>query len=121
MPVPPRSSIWGVVKESCCACYSAIVGFTKVTGVDVSMQTLSIARERLNVDRLPDRQRERLTLLQSALTYRDRRLADFDAAALVEVVEHVDLERLPACERSVFAYARPNTVILTTPNRDWTR
>ncbi|MGH7212522.1 MAG: 3' terminal RNA ribose 2'-O-methyltransferase Hen1, partial [Acetobacteraceae bacterium] len=75
--------------------------FTKITGTDVSMQALGIARERLNVDRLPDRQRQRLTLLQSALTYRDRRLAGFDAAALVEVVEHVDPERLPAFERSV--------------------
>lgn len=93
--------------------------FTRVTGADVSMQTLSIARERLNVDRLPDRQRERLTLLQTALTYRDRRLEGYDAAALVEVVEHIDLDRLPAFERSVFAYARPKTVIVTTPNRDW--
>jgi len=93
--------------------------FTRVTGADVSMQTLSIANERLNLDRLPDRQRERLTLFQTALTYRDRRLEGYDAAALVEVVEHVDLDRLPAFERSVFAYARPKTVIVTTPNRDW--
>ena len=93
--------------------------FTRVTGADVSMQTLSIARERLNVDQLPDRQRERLTLFQTALTYRDRRLEGYDAAALVEVVEHVDLDRLPAFERCVFADARPKTVIVTTPNRDW--
>ncbi len=93
--------------------------FIKVTGVDVSMQTLTIAHERLNVDRLPDRQRERLTLLQSALTYRDRRLAGYDAAVLVEVVEHVDPERLPAFERALFAHVRPGTVILTTPNLDW--
>jgi 3' terminal RNA ribose 2'-O-methyltransferase Hen1 len=93
--------------------------FTRVTGADVSTQTLSIARERLNLDRLPDRQRERLTLLQTGLTYRDRRLEGYDAAALVEVVEHVDPDRLPALERSVFAHARPRTVIVTTPNRDW--
>ena len=93
--------------------------FKRVTGADVSIQTLSIARERLNLDWLPDRQRERLTLLQSGLTYRDRRLEGYDAAALVEVVEHVDPDRLPALERSVFAHARPKTVIVTTPNRDW--
>ena len=93
--------------------------FSKVTGTDVSMQTLGIAHERLDVDRLPERQRERLTLFQSALTYRDRRLAGFDAAAVVEVVEHIDPERLPAFQRSVFSYAHPNTVILTTPNKDW--
>ena len=92
---------------------------TRITGADVSTQALDIARERLNLDRLPDRQRERLALLQSALTYRDRRLQGHDAAALVEVVEHVDPARLPAFERAVFAYARPGTVVLTTPNRDW--
>ena len=93
--------------------------FAKVVGVDVSMQTLDIARERLNLDRMPDRQRERLTLLQSALTYCDRRIAGFDAAVLVEVIEHVDPERLPAFERAVFGHARPGTIVLTTPNREW--
>lgn len=92
--------------------------FSRVVGADISTQALDAARERL-LDRLPDRQRERLTLLQSALTYRDRRLAGFDAAALVEVVEHVDPERLPAFARAVFGHARPGTVVLTTPNRDW--
>ena len=93
--------------------------FEKVVGVDVSMSTLDSAREWLNLDRMPDRQRDRLSLLQSALTYRDRRLEGFDAAALVEVVEHVDPGRLPAFERTVFGHARPGTVVLTTPNRDW--
>ena len=92
---------------------------TRLVGVDLSAQSLAIAHERLNVDRLPERDRERLTLLQSALTYRDRRLAGFDAAALVEVVEHVEPDRLPAFEQAVFAHARPRTVVLTTPNRDW--
>ena len=93
--------------------------FTKVTGADVSTATLAIAAERLNVDRMSDRQRERLTLLQTALTYRDARLQGYDAAALVEVVEHMDPARLPAFGRAVFGYARPGTVVLTTPNREW--
>lgn len=93
--------------------------FARIVGVDVSLRTLDIARERLNLDRMPDRQRERLTLLQSALTYRDRRLAGFDAAVMVEVIEHVEPERLPALEQAVFGHARPRTLVLTTPNRDW--
>lgn len=93
--------------------------FTEIVGVDVSARELELARERLDLDRLPERQRERLTLLHSALTYRDRRLAGYDAAALVEVVEHLDPERLPSFERAVFHYARPDTVVLTTPNRDY--
>ena len=57
-----------------------------------------------------------MQLLQSALTYRDRRLASYDAAALVE---HIEPERLPAFERAVFGHARPGTVVLPTPNRDY--
>ena len=93
--------------------------FTAIVGVDASARELDLARERLGLDRLPERQRARLTLLHSALTYRDRRLAGYDAAALVEVVEHLDPERLPAFERAVFGYARPGVVVLTTPNRDY--
>ena len=48
---------------------------------------------------MPDSQRARLQLLQSSLTYRDERLAGYDAAVLMEVIEHVDPPRLPALER----------------------
>ena len=34
----------------------------------------------------------------------------------MEVIEHLDAERLPALERTVFVAARPTTVIVTTPN-----
>jgi hypothetical protein len=34
----------------------------------------------------------------------------------MEVIEHVDLPRLPALERTVFGDAAPTTVIVTTPN-----
>ncbi|HTZ08158.1 MAG TPA: hypothetical protein VMB72_03740, partial [Acidimicrobiales bacterium] len=58
-------------------------------------------------------------LLQGSLTYRDRRLAGYDAAAVVEVVEHVDPSRLGAFERAVFAHARPGAVVVTTPNAEY--
>jgi hypothetical protein len=51
--------------------------------------------------------------------YRDERLQGFDAAAVVEVVEHLDPPRLSAFERVVFEFARPATVVLTTPNREY--
>src|SRR5690606_10941313 len=53
------------------------------------------------------------------LTYRDKRLEDFDAAAVVEVIEHLDLNRVKAFERVLFEFAKPKTVILTTPNREY--
>jgi 3' terminal RNA ribose 2'-O-methyltransferase Hen1 len=90
--------------------------FSAVLGVDVSARALQIAAKRLRLDRMSERQRDRLTLMQSSLTYRDSRLVDLDAAVLMEVIEHVDPSRLPALERAVFASARPRTVIVTTPN-----
>ncbi len=65
------------------------------------------------------RQRARVELAQTALTYRDRRLRGFDAAVAMEVVEHLDAGRLGAFERALFAYAQPMTVIVTTPNIDY--
>jgi 3' terminal RNA ribose 2'-O-methyltransferase Hen1 len=77
---------------------------------------LEFAARRLRLDQLPDRQRERITLAQSSLTYRDARVAGFDAVVLMEVIEHLDPPRLPALERTVFGHARPGTVVVTTPN-----
>ena len=93
--------------------------FTEIIGMDVSVRSLEIAHRRLKLDRLPERQRERIRLLHGALTYRDERLANFDAAAIVEVIEHLDPPRLKAFERVVFEHARPRTVVLTTPNREY--
>jgi 3' terminal RNA ribose 2'-O-methyltransferase Hen1 len=90
--------------------------FSEVIGTDVSVRALQFATRRLGLDRMPDRQRERLTLFQSSLTYRDARLAGLDAAVLMEVVEHVDPPRLAALERVVFGEAAPATVVVTTPN-----
>ncbi len=90
--------------------------FTDIVGVDVSHRALEQAARRLRLDRMPERQRARLTLLQGALTYTDSRLGGYDAAVLMEVIEHLDLDRLPALEHAVFAAAAPDTVIVTTPN-----
>ncbi|GII62635.1 3' terminal RNA ribose 2'-O-methyltransferase Hen1 [Sphaerisporangium krabiense] len=92
---------------------------TRVTGADVSARALALAARRLRLDRMPEARRGRLTLFQGALTYTDARFAGYDAAVLMEVVEHVDPPRLPALERVVFGVARPRTVIVTTPNREY--
>ena len=90
--------------------------FDRIVGLDVSLRSLKVAAERLKLDRLPEAQRQRIELLHGSLMYRDRRLDGFDAACLVEVIEHLDPPRLAAAERTVFAHARPGTVIVTTPN-----
>jgi 3' terminal RNA ribose 2'-O-methyltransferase Hen1 len=93
--------------------------FAQITGVDVSSKTLERAEARLRLERLPPRQRERIRLMQGSLTYRDRRLEGFDAAAVVEVVEHLDPPRLEAFARVLFECARPGAVVLTTPNAEY--
>lgn len=91
----------------------------QITGVDVSFRALEIAKERLQVDRLSPAQQSRLQLIQSSLIYRDSRLTDFDAAAVIEVIEHLDLERLAAFERVLFEFVRPKCAIVTTPNVEY--
>ena len=93
--------------------------FEEIVGVDVSCRALEVAARRLHLERLPERQRARIRLLQGALNYRDARLAGFDAAALVEVIEHLDPGRLDAFARSLFEFARPGAVVLTTPNAEY--
>jgi 3' terminal RNA ribose 2'-O-methyltransferase Hen1 len=94
----------------------ADTAFTEIVGVDVSTATLAAAERRLAT--LSDQQRARITLRQSALTYTDATLAGYDAAVLMEVIEHVDPARLPALERAVFGTASPATVVVTTPNAE---
>jgi 3' terminal RNA ribose 2'-O-methyltransferase Hen1 len=93
--------------------------FTRVVGMDVSHRALEIAADRLKLDHMPPKQRERISLLHGSLVYRDARLAGFDAAAVVEVIEHLDPPRLAAFERVAFEFARPRLVVLTTPNAEY--
>ncbi|WP_028934269.1 3' terminal RNA ribose 2'-O-methyltransferase Hen1 [Pseudonocardia spinosispora] len=95
------------------------IGFTEIVGVDASSGSLTRAERRLRLDELAPSARERLTLLHGALTYADQRLAGYDAAVLMEVIEHVDEPRLPALTASVFGTAAPTTVLVTTPNREY--
>ncbi|MET8641508.1 3' terminal RNA ribose 2'-O-methyltransferase Hen1 [Streptomyces sp. NPDC057746] len=93
--------------------------FTEIVGVDVSVRALTIASRRLKLDRMGERQASRVRLFQGSLAYTDNRLKGYDAAVLSEVVEHVDLPRLPALEYAVFGSARPRTVLVTTPNVEY--
>ncbi|SDO55709.1 3' terminal RNA ribose 2'-O-methyltransferase Hen1 [Actinacidiphila guanduensis] len=95
------------------------VRFTEILGVDVSMRALDIAARRLRLDRMGERQAGRVGLVQGSLAYTDSRLKGYDAAVLSEVIEHLDLPRLPALEYAVFGSARPGTVVVTTPNAEY--
>ncbi len=93
--------------------------FTQIVGLDVSNDALNRARERIEHDKLPPSQRAKLNLFQGSLLYRDQRLRGFDAMSLVEVIEHIDRDRLASLEQVVFGIARSRLVIVTTPNREF--
>ena len=92
---------------------------TEIVGMDVSYRSLEIASRRLELERMAPKQRERVKLIHGSLMYRDKRLAGYDAATVVEVIEHLDAPRLAAFERVLFEEARPKTVIVTTPNAEY--
>ncbi|WP_242687405.1 MULTISPECIES: 3' terminal RNA ribose 2'-O-methyltransferase Hen1 [unclassified Actinopolyspora] len=93
--------------------------FGEILGVDVSTRALRAAERTLRLERRSERENRRIRLRQSALTYTDSGLTGYDAAVLMEVIEHVDPERLPALEHAVFGHARPALVVLTTPNSEY--
>lgn len=93
--------------------------FSRVAGSDVDTRSLQHAARRLQLDRMSERQAARVELFQGALTYEDDRYSGFDAAVLMEVIEHVDPSRLDALEHVVFGAARPGAVVVTTPNGEY--
>lgn len=93
--------------------------FKKIAGMDVSFRELQKAKENLYLDQASPAMRDRIKVFQGSVTYKDGRLKNYDAATLVEVIEHLDEERLPAMEKVVFGFAKPSTVILTTPNAEY--
>jgi 3' terminal RNA ribose 2'-O-methyltransferase Hen1 len=93
--------------------------FRDVVGLDVSRRQLDRAAARLRLEDLPAPQRQRLTLIQGSLLYRDARLVGYEAAVLVEVIEHLEPTRLGTFAQVLFGDTRPGTVILTTPNREY--
>jgi len=87
--------------------------------IDLHQHGQELASQRLKLDRMPVKQRERLKLIHGSLMYRDKRFEGYDAATVVEVIEHLDPPRLAAFERVLFESARPKTVIVTTPNAEY--
>jgi 3' terminal RNA ribose 2'-O-methyltransferase Hen1 len=93
--------------------------FEQILGMDVSHRALERAQERLRFDRMPSKVKDRVKLIHGSLTYRDKRLSGFDAATAIEVIEHLDKDRLAVFERVLFECARPSSVVLTTPNAEY--
>ena len=90
--------------------------FRRIVGLEVSGEALAVARRELR-DHLHGG--EPLELIQGSCLDDPQRLAGFDAAALVETIEHLDPRHLSRLETNLFAHACPGTIVVTTPNREY--
>jgi len=93
--------------------------FKEIVGVDISDQVLDTAAERLHLDHLPPKQRQRINLVHGSLLDCDPRLIGFDAAAVVEVIEHLAPSELATFAHTLFEFMQPETVVITTPNAEY--
>ncbi|MBM9603961.1 methyltransferase domain-containing protein [Desulfopila inferna] len=91
--------------------------FRKIVGIDTSKEALAGARSMFSQpDVYVDK---RLSIFQASYTSFDEDMAGFDAAVMVETIEHLEPQRLSAVEKVVFSCCRPKTVIITTPNQEY--
>ena len=93
--------------------------FERIAGADVSCIALENAAKKLKRYDEYDSIDERVSLFQSSLLYKDSRFLGYDAVCIVEVIEHLDLNRLTAFEQVLFAFIKPQIIIITTPNREY--
>lgn len=93
--------------------------FEELLGIDVSCRTLEIAHKRLHLEDLPHKWRGKVQIAQGSLTYRDDRVKGADAAAVIEVIEHMEPDRLEAFEQALFGCAKPQVIVLSTPNVEY--
>ncbi len=93
--------------------------FTEIAGMDVSFSVLDRANKRLQINRMNEKQKERIKLIQGSLIYKDKRIKGYDACTVIEVIEHLDLSRLQTFEKVLFGYTAPPLIVLTTPNSEY--
>lgn len=91
----------------------------KIAATDVAYKELLKAKENLYYEEMSPKQKERISFFQGSVMYKDRRMEGFEAIAVVEVIEHLELNRLKAFEQVLFQFAKPKYVILTTPNKEF--
>lgn len=92
-------------------------GLRRIVGVDSSALALRTAEGWLaGADGSRD---DRVSLRHGSVTVVDEDLAGFDAAVLVETIEHLEPGRLSELERALFGALRPGLVLITTPNREY--
>lgn len=91
--------------------------FERLAGIDIDERALAVARFALDLDLFCTN--ERLEVRYGSFEELDPDLTDFDAAVMLETIEHIDPCRLSRVERTVFGGMRPHNVLITTPNEEF--
>ena len=88
--------------------------FEQIVGLDISRKALEqCARDLQNAG---FSQGQRIQLLNDSFAEMNPRFTGFDAAVLLETIEHIPPDRLSKVERAVFNSFKPRLVLITTPN-----
>jgi len=91
--------------------------FVRLLGIDIDERALADARTAMGLDWLrPD---SRLAVRLGSFEEVDAELTGFDAAVMLETIEHIAPGHLPRVERAVFAGMHPRLLLVTTPNQEY--
>jgi len=91
--------------------------FDRITGLENS--GVSLRQARLVLADFFEQNPCRVELIRGSYTEPNPALAGYEAAAMVETIEHVHPEQLSRVEMAVFAGYRPGCLLMTTPNREY--
>lgn len=91
--------------------------FERVVGLELCGELL--AQAKLRLEELPAARAGRLELVCGSYADIHPTLVGFEAATMVETIEHVPPEALSRVERAVFAGLRPGLLVMTTPNHEY--
>ncbi len=90
--------------------------FEQIVGLDISREALAACTRNLAQAGLDAG--ERVRILNDTFAEPNPDFAGFDAAVLLETIEHIPPDHLSKVERAVFRSFRPGLVLITTPNQD---
>jgi SAM-dependent methyltransferase len=92
--------------------------FERLTGVDFDLDSLAAARRRIGRASGPGWDKK-VEVREGLVTHRDPVFLGHDAAAAIEVIEHLEPPQLDAFVGVLFEFVRPARAVLTTPNAEY--
>lgn len=91
----------------------------KIVGIDTCTASLAQARELLSAELAEPN--KRVQIAHGSFLKFDETLASFDAAVMLETIEHILPQDLSRLESVLFLSYRPKLVVITTPNCEYNK